>query len=133
MKRGRKKGSGQNYKGVYYFYFYHLKSSAMEREIPFNITIKHLGDLWEKQPICPYSGESLTQKTFQRDNCGTASVDRIDPEKGYQPKNIQWVHKEFNKMKGVKTHKDFLSLIKIIEENGIKKYFRSNEVRKRKR
>jgi hypothetical protein len=132
-KRGRKKGSGKSYKGVYDFYFYHLKFSAAERDIPFNITLKHLGDLWEKQPVCPYSGESLIQKTFNKDSCATASLDRINPEKGYQPRNIQWVHKEFNKMKGVKTHEEFLKLIKIIEDNGIKKHFRKDKVRKRKR
>lgn len=126
-KRGRKTGSGKSYKGVYDLYYQRLKVGAEERKIPFNITLKHLGDLWEKQPICPYSGESLIQKTSKEDTCYTASVDRIDPSKGYQPRNIQWVSKEINKRKGDSTHEEFLKFIKQIEENGIKKHLRRNK------
>jgi hypothetical protein len=121
IKKGRKEGSGKNYKGVYYTYFKNIKDKAAERGIPFNITIEQVGDLWEKNPICPYSGVSLTQKKSSTDKCYTASLDRIDPSKGYQPKNVQWVWKSINKMKSDFTHKEFDKILNTIIENGIKK------------
>jgi hypothetical protein len=121
MKRGPKKGSGLSYKGVYDVYLKQIKAKALERDIPFNITLETLGDLWEKQPICPYTGISLTQKTTGPDRCYTASLDRKNPDKGYQPKNIQWVYKPINKMKSDMPDEEFRKIIEIIEQNGIKK------------
>ena len=121
MQRGRKKGTGYNYKGVYAAYFNKLKTSAEKRNIPFNLTLKMLGDLWEKQPICPYTGLSLTQYSYANDTCYTASLDRIDSSLGYQQKNIQWVYKPINKMKGNMSHSEFSEIIKEIGELAILK------------
>lgn len=111
----------KTYKGVYYCYFDTLQRNAMAREIPFNLTLEDLGDLWEKQPICPYSKLSLTQKNKKSDNCFTASLDRKNPTKGYQKKNVQWVWKPLNKMKGSLSDIEFKKILKIIIENGNKK------------
>ena len=111
----------KKYKGVYNCYFMKLKYNAEAREVPFNLTLEDLGNLWEKQPICPYSKMSLTQKITKNDSCYTASLDRINPSKGYQKKNIQWVWKPLNKMKGTLTDLEFKKILKIIIENGNKK------------
>jgi hypothetical protein len=41
---------------------------------------------------------------------GTASLDRIDSRKGYEPQNIQWVLKEVNLMKGAMPQGHFITL-----------------------
>lgn len=42
--------------------------------------------------------ENLTGKKYNKLTV-TASLDRIDSNKGYNKENIQWVHKYINKMK----------------------------------
>ena len=121
--RSKKYGSGKNYKGVYYSYFKDLEKNAKNRNIPFNITLNQIGDLWENQNICPYSGLLLVQRKSQKDNNYTASLDRIDSSKGYQPKNVQWVWKEINYMKGKKSDSEFKKILKVIVENGIRKLY----------
>lgn len=48
---------------------------------------------------------------------GTASLDRIDNTKGYIPGNIQWVHKEINRMKGTLTSKQFVEWCKLVAKH----------------
>ena len=38
-----------------------------------------------------------------------ASLDRIDRTKGYEPGNVQWVHKIVNDMKGTLKDADFIA------------------------
>ena len=47
---------------------------------------------------------------------GTASLDRIDSKKGYTIDNIQWVHKDVNKMKMDLQEEDFFRIVKEIYE-----------------
>lgn len=105
------------YKGVLLSYFNRIKSGAKRREIPFNITFNDLGDLWERQNICPYSGVKLKQFTGGTDKNYTASLDRIDPDKGYQIHNIQWVWKPINIMKRNLTDNDLKQIFKVIAAN----------------
>lgn len=44
----------------------------------------------------------------------TASLDRIDSSKGYIPGNVQWVHKDVNKMKLALSEKRLLELCTLI-------------------
>ena len=50
-------------------------------------------------------------------NYQTASLDRIDPTKGYIEGNIQWVHKDVNRMKMDFTETRFLELVNLIANN----------------
>jgi hypothetical protein len=47
----------------------------------------------------------------------TASLDRIDSSKGYCEDNVQWVHKDINRMKNTFDQDYFISLCKLIAEN----------------
>lgn len=105
------------HKGVFHFYYSKIKRGAKRRSIPFNITLEIIGDLWEKHPICPYSNISLKQCIGRNDVCYTASLDRKDPSKGYQPNNIQWIWKPLNKMKGSLTDKQFKEILRVIKNN----------------
>lgn len=44
----------------------------------------------------------------------TASLDRIDSRGGYTPDNIQWLHKDVNKMKWDMPQSKFIQLCKLI-------------------
>ena len=46
----------------------------------------------------------------------TASLDRIDSSKGYIKGNVQWVHKEFNKMKLDLLDKEFIDICKLVHK-----------------
>lgn len=49
--------------------------------------------------------------------CGVASLDRIDSSQGYIKGNVQWVHKDINKMKFDLSQDRFLELCNIIVQN----------------
>lgn len=78
------------------------KSSALKRNMDFNLTIVDLHNLYEKQNgKCALTGEVLEFGTgfSKRGVYITASLDRIDSSKGYTIDNVQWVHKDVNMMK----------------------------------
>lgn len=51
------------------------------------------------------------------DTTGTASLDRIDSSKGYIKGNIQWVHKDINKMKNNYNQAYFINLCALVVDN----------------
>lgn len=76
--------------------FSKLIRDAKIREIPFEVTIDDLDlKLKNQNYLCALTGLELS--TYYKDL--TASVDRIDSNKGYSKDNIQWVHKDVNMMK----------------------------------
>lgn len=81
---------------------------AKSRNIEFSITIEDAWEIFEKQnKKCALSGLDL--KFRKGDNrIQTASLDRIDSSKTYTIDNIQWVHKEINRMKGCLTEPEFI-------------------------
>ncbi len=110
----RSRGSAaRNWKGVgnlshsfYRSYF----NSAKQRGTTFNVTIEYLWELFESQRgECALSGISLRLGT-SRGRMTTASLDRIDNDVGYEPGNVQWVHKDLNFMKAAHTQERFVEL-----------------------
>lgn len=125
VKTGRKssrwKGSGDVPKQVWN----NIYHSALRREIPFEITIEEIANQFVVQnKKCAISGELLTfGKQIKRNGMSpaeyfaltnTASLDRIDSTKGYVKGNIQWVHKDINKMKQNLTENLFFEWIEKI-------------------
>lgn len=47
---------------------------------------------------------------------GTASLDRIDSSKGYIEGNVQWIHKDINRMKNKYDQKYFINMCRLITE-----------------
>lgn len=75
------------------------KCGAKRRNIKFNISIKKAWNLFlEQNKKCALTGRDIY---FGRTNLAerTASLDRIDSSIGYIEGNVQWVHKDINKMK----------------------------------
>lgn len=106
------------YKGMLLSVFNKMKRGAEARSMPFNISIIDVAKQFEKQKgICSLSGLPLKLRTYTNDITATASLDRIDNNKGYLKNNIQWIHKEINFMKGSLQENRFIELCKHIAKN----------------
>lgn len=80
-----------------------LLNGAISRNFEFNITMEYGWELFLKQnKKCNLTGVDISfGKTFydRINGLTTASLDRIDSSKGYIEGNVQWVHKNLNRMK----------------------------------
>jgi hypothetical protein len=89
-------------------YFGQVKWNAGLRNLEFNITVQYAWDLFLKQDKkCALSGVELVFGTKRKAD-GTASLDRIDSSIGYIEGNLQWIHKQLNRMKGDLSDAEFL-------------------------
>lgn len=77
--------------------------------------------LWEKQKgVCPYTGIKLKlaeYKANHNDPIYTASLDRIDSNKGYIKGNVQFISTAINYMKNNMSNEDTIKLCKIIAKH----------------
>ena len=106
--RGENRLTWRGYKEISGTFINQCKWNANKRNIVWGIDAEYLWLMWEKQQgRCAYSNIELNLN-------GTASVDRIDNTKGYVYNNVQWVHKDVNKMKTDFTEKRFLELCNLI-------------------
>lgn len=92
---------------------------AGERGIEFdaNLTKEILYNILDKQNFkCALSGLPITlHRNYKEQRISqTASLDRIDSNKGYSEDNIQWVHKKINYMKNVLDELEFIELCKLV-------------------
>lgn len=92
--------------------------NAKIRNIPVNITSQQAFDVFLKQnKKC-----SLTLLPLEFAKCATefreakhsASLDRIDSTRGYELDNIQWLHKDVNRMKMAFEQSYFIKLCKLV-------------------
>lgn len=94
-------------------YWWVLQNSAKTRNIEFLVTIEFLWDLFLKQNRkCALSGKDIyfdTRTKYKKSN-QTASLDRINNNRGYFEDNVQWVHKYINNMKLDHSQEDFIKL-----------------------
>lgn len=94
--------------------------SAKKRKLELNITIKEVWELFLTQNRrCKLSNEVLY---FPKNGIDclqgkyNASLDRIDSSKGYISGNIQWVHKDINKIKSNLKDEEFIKLCKLVAQ-----------------
>jgi len=91
-----------------------VKKNAKLRNIDFDITLEYVWDLFLKQEKrCALSGVDITFGKSNYDET-TASLDRIESNKGYCDGNVQWVHKTVNFMKHDLTEENLLYFCKNI-------------------
>lgn len=75
------------------------KKSALKRNLEFSISQQYIWNLLNKQKRrCKLTNVEIEVGNHSSDNI-TASIDRIDSNKGYVEDNVQWVHKKVNKIK----------------------------------
>jgi hypothetical protein len=118
QKSPRWKGYGEISKA----FFFSIKRGAKSRNLSFEIDIQYIWNLFLQQDRkCFFSGKVLTFPKTREDTTGTASLDRIDANKGYIKGNLQWIEKETNYMKQQMNNEEFLQTIKLIYEYKFKK------------
>jgi len=99
-----------------------IASSAKKRKIPFEISIEQLWGVLERQQFrCALSGLPIELDKDSDFLKTTASVDRIDSNKGYTVENVQWVHKDVNLMKNALPQGRFLDLCVAISRHACSK------------
>lgn len=90
-----------------------LRSSRLNHT--FSITIEYAWELFLLQNRkCALTGQTLTFSKTNADRSATASLDRIDSSKGYEPGNVQWVHKDVNRMKNVFPQDYFIATCQLV-------------------
>ncbi len=94
--------------------------SAKKRNIKFNkkLTKNKLLEILEKQNYkCALSNLKIQIGRYYKNIETTASIDRIDSSKGYTINNIQWVHKDINKLKNIFNQTKFIQYCKLVAKN----------------
>ncbi len=84
--------------------YYNVLRNAARRNIPVQLTIEELSELFHRQDArCALSGIPLQMGK-------TASLDRVRSDKPYVISNVQWVHKTINMMKASLKQGEFLEI-----------------------
>lgn len=99
-----------------------LKEGARKRNISFEITIEQAWEQFTKQNgRCNLTGLPIAFSSWDRTKGSrhkqTASLDRINSNEGYVLGNIQWVHKDINRMKSDFGENYFFELCQLVIEN----------------
>lgn len=84
-------------------------NGAKTRNIPVEVDFDYVASLFTD--TCRLSGLPIDKRS--------GSIDRIDSSKGYIEGNIQWVHKDVNKMKNNLPQDRFVELCKLIGEHNV--------------
>lgn len=99
---------------------YHFRN-IKKRNKDIDITIDDLKDRWEYQNgICEFTGVKMVLSSYTKivkNPIYTASLDRIDNNKGYVKGNIRWVSRAINWMKNDMNDDMLNELIMLIIEN----------------
>ena len=104
-RKGHKEISGD--------YWSRIRHRAKNKNILFNIRIEEAWNLFiEQNKRCALSNEEIEFSGYPYNrNKTTAILSLIDPYYGYEPDNIQWIHKNIQKMKGKYTNEELFDLI----------------------
>jgi hypothetical protein len=117
---GQKDVGWTGYEQISGWFWTHIKRGAVDRPTPveFDITIEYAWNKFiEQGGKCALTGLPLVfEKRFHDAKNRTASLDRIDSSKGYIEGNIQWVHKDINKMKWNYPEEKFIEFCKLVAE-----------------
>jgi len=98
-------------------YWNKLKRGARVRDIDFKVTIDLAWKLFERQDKkCALTGWPITLSSSPKKE-QTASLDRINSSGSYTEDNIQWVHKDVNRIKQHYSQEYLFSLCEAITKN----------------
>jgi len=114
-RRGKSNSCWKGYEDISGKYWETLKRNAKKRGIEFSISTSYVWDIFIKQDRkCTLTGLPLFFKTRSDYSDGTASLDRIDPNKGYVEGNVHWVDKKVNTIKWNLSLDNFLRTCKMV-------------------
>lgn len=91
--------------------------NAKRRKIPIQISKEYAYQIFLNQnKKCKLTGLDIRLPLYGTDKQWTASLDRIDGKKGYVKNNVQWIHKDVNRMKNIFDEPYFISICKKVSE-----------------
>jgi hypothetical protein len=97
---------------------YGIKQNAKRKNRKVDLTLEYLWELFIKQnESCALSGVKLDSWISNNKKQGrrmSASLDRIDSNGDYVVGNVQWVHKDINKLKTDFSQEKFIELCKLV-------------------
>lgn len=95
-------------------YFSNIKQNAKKRGISFNIKPEDIWNCYLSQDKrCALTGSEVSFPV-KNDKFGTASIDRINSDKGYTVNNVQIVNKISNRLKMDMTEDELFQLCKMV-------------------
>lgn len=101
-------------------YFSEWQYKAVQREIPWTVSIEFLAELFEKQGHrCAISGIPIVMPNSRVPYVNCASLDRIDSNIGYHADNVQWLDRRVNFMKQRMNDAEFIAMCRIIAKNNL--------------
>jgi hypothetical protein len=99
-------------------FFSLIRGSAEKRKLIFKITIEEVWNLFLKQNRkCALTGLELVFGNYKKGEERTASLDRIDSSIGYEINNLQWVHKNINRMKLWHSNNQFIEYCRLVDNH----------------
>lgn len=102
-------------------YWGRLQAGATARGLTFALTLEEAWDQFTRQAgRCALTGLPLDfVRNYAKNSTQqqTASLDRIDATLSYNPDNIQWVHKEINRMRGRLSVSDFIQWCRLVSQS----------------
>lgn len=114
IQYGKWKGVGE----ISMTYFNALRRGAINRNLEFSIDLNYIWALYiDQNKKCALSGEIICFSRNIKSREQTASLDRIDSNIGYIIGNVQWVHKDVNRIKMGMTQEKFVDLCVKIANN----------------
>lgn len=111
----------KGYEGISGTFWYQIRRSASDRDIPFLLSIQDLWQLYVDQDgKCAMTGQPLyfAMDTHNRATA-TLSLDRKDSSKAYERGNVQWVCKDINWMKQDYTNEEFIEWCKKVSAHRV--------------
>lgn len=102
-------GAGEISGNWWYNHVLRERKQKVREKVPVTLKVQEAWELFQEQNgTCALSGVPLLFSTDHSMN--TASLDRIDSSKGYEPGNVQWVHKHLNFMKRTYSQDYFIEM-----------------------
>lgn len=116
----------KNYYDLSISYWKTIEQRAKEKKLDFNLTREYIWGLFiEQNRKCNISGLDITLVKSEHHLLfleQTASLDRIDSSKGYIIGNVQWLHKDINRLKWNLSEEKLFELCKSVYINLKEKY-----------
>jgi len=111
FRKGKESSNWKSPNEISHAYFFRTQCNAKRRKLEFSITIEETFEIFKNQNrLCRISGMPISLGQNMRTM--TASLDRIDSSKGYIKGNVQWLHKDINRLKSNWNQKVFIELCK---------------------
>jgi hypothetical protein len=85
----------------------------------YDVDLDYLKEVWDSQNKCVYTGVELQLPKWKgiNDPLYTASIDRVESDKGYVKGNIQFISITSNHAKNSMTHEQMIKFCELIVEN----------------